>query len=1026
MAETLKAISSWQKDILKARTLQGLGISLNKILFDGRPSYFFLEIKFSGVLPWLGPRSLLLKNQKTSPKIWGDQHFDSFRRKSKDRKWIETSLKLPSWDPGVLFLSWTDPEEEFEAESKLELLAPTLSLVLPNLALGEAQLPFRSRSKDFFQALLANSTDFIVFMEGAQAKFVSSNVQSLLGYTQYELISLINDGMAVVHPDDLPLLAEKIKEEQGAKMAHGKHQYRLRKKNGEYVWYEWMVRRFFDDEGNFTHSILNCRNVSSQIESENEVINQKNLLNEILDLIPVDVFLKDKKGKYLFVNKSTCKSLRVSREDLIGKTDREIFPRAIADTFIKGDKKVREGEEFDNVEETTHFGGVEKIYLSKKSIVNLGEGANEVLMGTSIDVTDRVISERTARETSDLINNIAQLLSESLFVFDLDQFSYVYSNFRLFKKLGYSSQDFGKDLIGQKMDDGFLSSLFMEGEYERYLNELEEIRKGEKDLYESEYLLKDRNGEDFFILSRKLPFKRNEKGKVTQFVGLTIDITEQKRREKELVQARKDVEEALKVKEEFLSVMSHEIRTPLNAIVGLSNLLKESPTAGHLPERMKALKFSADKLLLLVNDILDFSKVQSGKLSVKPAPFNIKDLVEDVYQTFFLSAMDKGLDFKLKIDCEKDCQLIGDEGRISQVLFNLLSNAIKFTDQGEVSLSVKGREEKGDMKVQIQVQDSGIGMDPNNLEKIFDPFFQLDQKVNRSFGGTGLGLTISKKIAEEHGGKLLVESKPMVGSKFTLLLSLEIQKRKKTSEKQTKPVKIDSRKKCPKVLYIEDVETNRELMSGFSNAWNFDLELAESGKEGLEKIASIKFDMILLDIQMPGMDGFAVLEELKLLKKNTPIYAITADTSEKTQKALMKMGTKGVIPKPFDPEDLKAIIFGIEVPKKELKQRKEDTFNEFRSVFSSEKKAYKDFLNSLKKEIKRERSELKKPDIKVFKSSVHKLKGSMGNSAGKKLAKKFGLVKELSGSKIPKDLQEDILNSLGDYLMELEVEINQV
>ncbi len=1031
MDYSLNTISNWQEKILKCKTISDLGEELYGILFDDPPVLFFLEIRFSGVLPWLGSTHVLIQRKGSSYRI-SEQSYQVFRKKTEKVPIdvSEISLKLPSWDPGVLFLAYQCEEKMPESKRRLKVLRPSLSLLLPNLALGEARLPFKSGSKDFFQALLENSSDFVVFMQGDKASFVSSNCKKMLGYSPAELIELINDNMALVHPDDLPLLAEKIQQEQQTRNPIGKHQYRIRKKDGEYVWFEWLVNRFFDEEGNFTHSILNCRDVTQKISAEREVVRQKNLLDEILDLLPVDVFIKDEEGKYLWVNESVCKSLEISKEDLIGKKDDQIFDSEMAEAFLEGDRHVWNGGSFYNIEERTFIQGSERIYLTNKSLVSLGERGRKVLLGTSLDVTDRIHSEQKARENTDLVNNIAQLIPESLFVFDLDNWSYIYSNFRLFKKLGYREKDFDEKGIHGKLDMEFLSMIFQPGEFKRYKIELKGIRQGDKELYEAEYLLKSKSGEDVFILSRKLPFKRNEKGEVTQFVGLTIDITDQKRREQELQKAKDLTEKALKVKDEFLSVMSHEIRTPLNAISGISNLMKENPDF-HLSERVRSLKFSADKLLLLVNDILDFSKVQSGKLAIRKTPFDFENLIESVYQTFLLNAAEKGIAFRLESDHSLDYLILGDEGRISQVLFNLLSNAVKFTDSGEVVLLVKEVEKNKDQStILMEVRDTGIGIDPESVEKIFDPFFQLDQKTNRAHGGTGLGLAISRKITQEHGGRIEVKSRVGSGSSFRVLIPFEVRP-KGSMPSGNKSLQIPpSGLKSPKVLYIEDVQSNRELMLGFSDLWKFRLQNAASGKEGLRYLEKEEFDLVLLDIQMPEMDGFEVLKRIgKMRKPMPPVIAITADASDKTVKMLKKEGINGFLPKPFDLEELKETIFFSSVPDREngSEPGKDSDFSYFSKVFKRDRRKFSEFLESLKTEILEEVGIIKDADLKKggkkVKSSIHKLKGAIGKSAPHDLYKLFEDIKRTSASHISADQRNTVLDGLGRYLHSLEEEI---
>jgi signal transduction histidine kinase/CheY-like chemotaxis protein len=359
--------------------------------------------------------------------------------------------------------------------------------------------------------------------------------------------------------------------------------------------------------------------------------------------------------------------------------------------------------------------------------------------------------------------------------------------------------------------------------------------------------------------------------------------------------------QSVKVKEQFLANMSHEIRTPLNGIVGLTNLLMASQLTEEQHTFLSHIKSSADNLHRIVNDILDYSNIESGNIHLQAVPFSISQLFHTVIQLYSARAGQKGLQLAASFSGDIPDTLTGDPARLQQVLGNVIDNAIKFTESGRVTVRVSKHTQHGQkVALLFTVQDTGIGIPEDRLAAIFESFTQADNKNNRSYGGTGLGLAIAKRLVDAQGGKIWINSKQDEGSTCQIILSFPLAAQQDTKVTHLYPPPPES----IRVLVAEDNEVNQLIIGKVLRNARFHLTFASNGEQVLEKLSQHNFDLILMDIQMPGMDGFEAIQHIRNSQQPyqaIPIIALTAHTKEEDRQQYLAAGANDCLPKPFQP-----------------------------------------------------------------------------------------------------------------------------
>ncbi len=595
-------------------------------------------------------------------------------------------------------------------------------------------------------------------------------------------------------------------------------------------------------------------------------------------------------GKVLFVNRSTRELFNNSKGSLIGKGFDELLRKGQINPLLSSDLIGDSGESMYKSEVFFDLPKHGDLLFDLRAYPNQD---NTTIICRDItrakDVEDKLkMSEQKYRSVIENMN---------LGLLEVDNENVITRVYKHFCTLtGYSEQE----LVGKKAVDVLLNDQSVKN---KILSHQTSRLEGVESVYEA--IIRKKDGSDVYFLISGAPLY-DEYGTVRGSIGIHLDITTRKNTELELIQQRVKAEDSNRAKEQFLANMSHEIRTPMNVIIGMSDILKRSKMDEKQAKMVEAIETSSKNLLVIINDILDLTKVESGKMTIEHVGFDLRKLLGHLDQTHRMKAESKGILLSLNINIDVPQVVVGDPVRLNQIVTNLVGNALKFTARGTVTVKVSVRRvHRGVSDIKIEVTDTGNGINEDVLDKIFVPFDQEDNSITRKFGGTGLGLPITKKLVELLGGAVSVKSIEGVGSVFSVQVPYSIGTEDDLPEEQNQTLNLKGLNGL-KVLLAEDNKFNQILVQTLFIEHGVDLTIVENGIEAAEMANNESFDLLLMDIQMPEMGGVEATRLIRNIhsKEALPIVALTANAFTEDRNIYIDGGMNDCVSKPFVANEL--------------------------------------------------------------------------------------------------------------------------
>ncbi len=679
----------------------------------------------------------------------------------------------------------------------------------------------------------------------------------------------------------------------------------------------------FNQVGELTGTVVGFRDITTLRTQELSHIREEQNLMMIFNNTPAAVIILDEFGRAIRANQILLDFIGKTKEDIVGFQFGKCMhcinssdqPDACGTSTKCPGCELNQAMTDALVNDRVTYNAEVKMVLAnvdgpqdywvRASVAPIKLSGKKAIEISLVDITASKQQEINARRTSEYINNLMNQLPFTVWMSD-ENFKWKYVN----KKFGEIT---GRAILDTPIDQWF--DFIHPDDREEYRKEvLEAIANHEAFIKETRFLTID--GSYRWCLLIGAPFCDTD-GKYAGFVGSVYDISDRieaqediKRYQELLISAKEAAETANRAKSEFLANMSHEIRTPINGIVGMIDLTLLSALTEDQRDNLMTAKACAGALITIVNDVLDFSKMEAGKMTLEHINFDLKELVDEIIRSHAPRANDKDLELNYTFSSTVPQFIIGDPNRLRQILNNLLSNAIKFTMHGEVILMIKSiRKSQDEAELTFSVSDTGIGIGKEDMDRLFKSFSQIENSFTRQFGGTGLGLVISKQLVEMMGGRIEVNSEFGQGSTFKFILNFQIG-RTILSDKKELP-KISKAEKALSLLVVEDDRINQKVLWKMLEERGHKVRTALNGLEAVELYLQEDFDAILMDIQMPKMNGVEATARIRSLEgkdRHTPIVALTAYALPGDREKFIRLGMDDYISKPIQMEALFNII----------------------------------------------------------------------------------------------------------------------
>ena len=806
----------------------------------------------------------------------------------------------------------------------------------------------------------------------------------MVGYSEKELLR--TPWTELTHPDDLGRSLQLLEQLSHRPAEFAEIEKRYIHRSGRIVWVRIRISRVQNAGGTTAYFVGHVEDITERKRTEEALHESEDRFRLMADACPTMIWLTDAEGGVHFINRMYRDFTGATQEEVEGGKWQLLVHPEDAPAYIDAfQSAVRERAPFRAEARVRRTDGEWRL-LGSNALPRLSEGgAFAGHIGLSADITERSQSEQALRNSEEKFRQLAENIREVFWMMppSADEILYVSPAYE---------QIWGRTRESLYHDPMSWATAIHPDDVENAHAVFARQVQGEP--IESDYRILTPAGQEKWIRDRAFPI-RDQAGQLVRIVGIADEITEAKRYEKELIQAREGADAANRAKSRFLANMSHEIRTPMNGVIGMLQLLMGTELSAEQFGFAQVAQSSGKALLGLIDDILDLSKIEARRVTLENLNFNLRHTVEDMVQLLGVQASAKGVGLRWTISPQIPLILRGDVYRVRQVLTNLAGNAIKFTERGEVTVEAKlDSERQGAAIVRFAITDSGIGIRPDQAAQLFSPFTQADATTTRKYGGTGLGLAICKQLVEMMGGSIGVDSHEGQGSTFWFTLELGLpHASEQHDERRAEKVPQNGRPgkaTAGRILVAEDNATNREVALAQLKKLGYQAVAVPNGAEAVQAIEHGRYDLVLMDCEMPVMDGYEATRRIRAARPDFPIIALTADAMAGDRDRCISEGMSDYLAKPVDLERLAEILTKW-LPKSDAGEPAKPIFDEdsfIRRLMGDRQLAsavLKGFIEDVPTQLNNLRRRLDEADAPGARSLAHTLKGASATVSAQSL-----------------------------------------
>jgi PAS domain S-box-containing protein len=871
-----------------------------------------------------------------------------------------------------------------------------------NRALDETRAVLEERlTRDQLLAMVASRANAIVMITDRddEIEWVNEEFTRIMGYTADDIIGKKPDILRGPETDKQAIARIHQKKVSGRAFHDEILNY---KKNGQPVWLQMHVTPLPNDAGEIDHYVAIQEDITESKKTSEALRNSREQLRAAQQQAKIGSWEWQVGSDHMHCSEEMCRAIGITYADQIPVAhvrshihtdDMLVVTRSVEDS-------IRRQSPFELDCRMNVQGQIRYLYITGQA--KEGElGKTAMLFGTVQDITERKRIEEEMRVAEKQYRSLFEYSQHMICMHDLEGII-LSINPSGAHTLGYEPEE----LIGRQ-----IRNLVPPRHHKEFNDYMEEI--GLHGTHSGLMRMILRNSEETIWMYSNIRLNDPEGNPFV--LSSNVEITNRYLMEKELRSAKKLAEEALISKDRFVANISHELRTPMNAIGGFTELLKKTKLNEEQDEYTDAIGIATENLTAMINDILDIAKIEAGKIEFERRVFNVRDVMRKTHILLSPRADQSGINFTWACEENVPAYVVSDDLRLTQILINLVGNAVKFTAKGFVSFGCEVREEtEKQITLLFWIEDSGVGIPKEKLETIFDPFTQVSGASNRKYGGTGLGLTIVKDLAELQGGKVLVQSAEGIGSRFEVILPVEKIDPAMVQQVDTALKPLDHPGEIH-VLLVEDHALNQQLAMRLIKDFGFTVSLATNGRNAIEVLKEEKFDVILMDLQMPEMDGYDTTEYVRnKMNITAPIIALTAHSSSGEKEKCLALGMTDYMTKPYRSKDLYyKIVRAISTSPDEVKQPEGDEMQystPLKALASGDREFELEMLEMMLKSFPEDFDRLEHAaetgDVSSLKTVAHRMKSSVALAGEKEVAELFN---DIQNASTENGLTEDVM-----------------